>query len=628
MLFFNIGTPARRGKRKTAASPQDKPSVSKPKYSRIPKVQTINERDKHTMARRKTSLKTKPESRKAKKVELGTIPTNVPKSSASRSKTKTSMEPTIPMGPQLFQKMGDFVFSGDMSNTVTELKSDATPQPPIEMTYSLHQTGSSRRLREWKKMYPSTTYQVRKLTHSLHPATATSTDAELQETTCAGFGRANIHWPYSWFDFVNNYNNSVDQKTSQMSCFNRTQILQVMHKMYNEAYGGTVMPVTFDDFLLELENIKGGDQQYSFPMNSMHSQFKYMNRNIQETAHISLYICTPRKDLPSISNPMVDFFNPWVDNSADNPNTDGKYAFLDPDYRYDAAVTAQQGVLGDITAGTVAMRENQDSILTLSTEVVREATPSGFSELFNENWEILVQKDFILQPGQELILNLDVHLSKLLNLDRFIALGNQWGNTNIPQSFEGLTLAPLVKFWGDDISGMSKGLNMTLVPPTDLPLPDPANRVLQSTAPRTAPTMITSDHTVKSRVNVPNSPLRGETILNQKRGIESILINFTTRARNLLKYDDPARGQQVPYWRVNDNVEYFAGKNPLKDGTKYTEVATINTRGAAALSPNTNPAFSAVTWLNPQMDSDFVQLTTSSNRSQKSIKADVGLKTT
>ena len=122
--------------------------------------------------------------------------------------------------------------------------------------------------------------------------------------------------------------------------------------MYNEAYGGSVMPVTFDDFLDELENLKGGDQQYQFPMNSMHSQFKYINRNVQETTRISLYICTPRKDLPSICNPMVDFFNPWVDNVKDSPINVTKYAFLDPDYRYDPAVTAQQGVLGDLTANT------------------------------------------------------------------------------------------------------------------------------------------------------------------------------------------------------------------------------------------------------------------------------------
>ena len=626
MLLFQVGTPGSRGKKKTAMSPQAKPSVAKPKYSRVPKAQTINERDKHTMKRRKTELKTKPEARKAKKVELGTMPTNVPKPNASR-KTETNMEPVIPMGPQFFQKLGDYVFSGDFSNTVTQLKSDLTPPPPIEMNYSLHQTGSSRRLREWKKMYPSTLFQIKKLTHALHPATAVASSAELQETTCAGFGRANIHAPYSWYDFRHILDATADQKTSQMSCFNRTQILQVMHKMYNEAYGGAVMPVTFADFLSELEDMKGGDQQYQFPMNSMHSQFKYMNRNVQEVAHISLYICTPRKDLRSINNPMTDFSCPWVESAGSSLMTSQNYAILDTNYRYDPAVTAQQEVIGEVATSTVTMSENADNILTLSTEVVREATPSGFSELFNENWEILVQKDFLLQPGQELILNLDVHLSKLLNLDRFLGLGPTWGNVNLPQSFEGLTLAPFVKFWGEDIAGTSKGLSTSLIPPSDLPLPDVENRVLQSTAPRTAPVMITSDHTVKCRVNVPNAPLRGSTTVDQKRGIESILMNFTTKARNLIYYNSPERGQQVPYWRCNNFAEYFVGKNPLKDGTKYTAVASIDTRGANSMAGSgSNPAFSAVTWLNPQVDLDYVELTTASNRAQKSLKADVGIK--
>lgn len=621
-------SPKRGTSRKAAMSPQVAPSrvpQSKAKYSRIPKVQTINERDKHTMRRRKTELKTKPEVRKAKNAELRSMPTNVPKPNASR-KTEKDMAPTIPMGPQLFQKMGDYIFEGDMSNTVTQLKSDMAPPLPIEMTYSLHQTGSSRRLKEWQKMYPSTLYQVKKLTHALHPATAVATTAELQESTVAGYGRANIHAPYSWYDWINVLNSNFDQKTSQMSCFNRTQILQVMHKMYNEAYGGTVMPVTFQEFLDELEKLKGGDQKYYFPMTSAQSQFKYINRNVMEPCHVSFYICTPRKDLPSINNPMTDFFNPWVDNTSEVYVNLSKFAFLDPDYRYDPAITAQQDVMGDLTTSTVSMKENVDNIMTLSTEVVREATPSGFSELFNENWQILVQKDVILQPGQELILNLDVHLSKLLDLSRFLGVGSTWGNIEIPQSFEGLTLAPLIKFWGEDVSGTSKGLSTTTTPPADLPLPDVKNRVLQSTAPRTAPTMITGDHTVKCRINVPNAPLRGQTTLNQKRGIESILMNFTTRARNLLKYSDPARGQQVPYWRCNDFCEYFVGENPLKDGTKYTQVASINTRGANSLGNNANPAFAAVTWLQPQVDEDFVQLTTASTRSQKSLKADVGIK--
>ena len=130
MATFVTPMSPRRGRgRKTAMSPQTAPSrvpQSKVKYSRVPKAQTINERDKHTMKRRKTELKTKPEVRKAKKVELGTMPTNVLKPNASR-KTEKNMEPVIPMGPQLFQRLGDYVFSGDFSNTVTQLKSDVTP---------------------------------------------------------------------------------------------------------------------------------------------------------------------------------------------------------------------------------------------------------------------------------------------------------------------------------------------------------------------------------------------------------------------------------------------------------------------------------------------------------------------
>lgn len=637
MLFFQVGT-TRKGKtRRVAASPQTRPAVAKPKISkstwRKPKAQTLNERDKHTMNRKKTELKTKPEMKRATKTDLLTQPTNVPKpSSAARmSKTKSSIEPTIPMGPQFFQKLGDYVFEGDMSNTITELKTEANLPPPIEIDYSIHQTGSSTRLNKYRKMYSSTTYEIPKLTEALSPKTEVATTAQIQESSVCGFGRAGLLWPYSWWDYCNNVSTTKRLKTCQQSNFNRTQIEETMKKMYDEAWQShSSPPVSWSDFLAALENVKGGDQSYSFPMDSISSQFKYENRNVQLPVNISVYICTPKKDLPEVNTPQSDWFCPWATNKNLHPFPTTDLASMRPDYFYNPCVTAQANVAvagTDPSSSAVTMKENVDNILTIATEVVKEATPSGFSELFNENWEILTVKNVRLTPGQTLILNLHTHLSKPLNLDRFLGEQKVWSDYKTlfrNQSFAGLTLVPMIRFYGENCAGASQGLSK--VPNPVGTRPEIKNRVFQSTAVRSGPAMITSNHTVKSRISVPNAPLSGEsTSFVGKRSIESILMNYTTRARNLFKYNDPERGQQCSYWKINDFIEYFAGKN-LVDGNLYTEVVEFSPR-AGGVGSNSNPAWTDLTLLNPKVDENWLEIDVSSTRAQKALKADVGFKT-
>lgn len=160
------------------------------------------------MNRKKTELKTKPEMKRASQSDLKTRPTNVPKSSSAARETHTesSREPTIPMIPQLYQKLGDYVFEGDMSNTVTELMTGTNQPPPIEIDYSIHQTGSSSRLNKFRKMYPSTTYQIPRLTKTIGPARLISSDVQIQETGVCGFGRSGYcgrtHGTTSWISLI------------------------------------------------------------------------------------------------------------------------------------------------------------------------------------------------------------------------------------------------------------------------------------------------------------------------------------------------------------------------------------------------------------------------------------------
>ena len=618
--------PSRVGSKrfKPAMSPQTKPSF----YT--DRRYTNNARAEHLMNRKQTSVKFESPTSKASKIDLATVPTQVPRPTARPSTKKNgTKDPRIKIGFDLYQKLGDFIFEGDMSTSITELKTDSSPPPPIEVSYRISQTGSSTRLKEWKKQYPSTSYELPKLTSYIQPtSTQPGEDREVNETTAASFGRSNVHWPFAWADNYNYYNHytatSLELLTSQQSCFNRSQIERCLHTMYQNAFGGT--STGFDDFLANLENLRGGDQSYAFPMDAMESQFRYENRNVMTPCNISLYICTPKSDLVGQHSPQRDWFNPFSADTTNLLTTDG--LLMDPDYRYDPVVTAQENVIktGNGSADTVTMGVNNKNILTLSTEVVPEASPSGFSKLFNENWEILTVKQIRLQAGQVLILNLGVELSKLLDLDRFLGYdpgtdrsGNEYFKR---QSFEGLTLFPMIKFYGDPISGASQGLSKGVATGTDRP--EMTNRVFQSSKPLSGPCMITASQTNKCRISVPAAPLRGTDVF-LTTDISAILVNLTTKARNLFKYNSPERGQQTEYFKVNDFAKYFAGETLLSDGTKYTQVATIRTH-VTTVGPSSDPTSANVELLNPKKDLNFVEITTASTRSQKSLKADVGEK--
>ena len=199
-------------------------------------------------------------------------------------------------------------------------------------------------------------------------------------------------------------------------------------------------------------------------MDSMSSQFKYINRNVQLPVNLSVYICTPKRDLPEVNTPQLDWFNPWSIDPSTAPVPSDSLT-MRPDYFYNPAVTGQENVAAtgtDSSSSTITMEENADNLLTISTEVVKEATPSGFSNRFNDNWEILTVKRVRLTPGQELVLNLETKLSKPLNLERFLGDAQIFNNNDTlfrQQSYAGLTLFPMIRFYGDDIAGASQGLS-------------------------------------------------------------------------------------------------------------------------------------------------------------------------
>ena len=182
----------------------------------------------------------------------------------------------------------------------------------------------------------------------------------------AGFGRKNVVWPYWLHDY---YAAQSEQLTASTSCFNRFQIEGVLYKIWEDS---GIAENQLETVIQKIENTIGGDVRVDFPLDYIECEYKYFNNNIATPIDLSLYICTPVKDLTSFHSPMVDWFNPGTASTA------GDAELMLPDYYYEPTLTAAQNVMFSNNSGTltnIAIRSNRASILTASTEVVPEATP-------------------------------------------------------------------------------------------------------------------------------------------------------------------------------------------------------------------------------------------------------------
>ena len=470
----------RKGSVRPAVSPAQRPISLTQAQSRLVEsmpmpstVKSVERRKTATAAQRRSQPVESPKPSRSGRRAGG--------KTATRNATTVGNDTTVPMGP-VFLK-------GPQKNTVisyTEYDA-SSPPPPIEVTYEVGQTGSAKRLNEYKKMYKGSTYQLDTPTLTVG-GTGDNSSRKFRPSTMAGFGRKNVVWPYWVQDYFSNQNG---QLSSHTSCFNRSQIEDVLHKMWE---GVGITDSNLDQFIDKLENTVGGDVRVDFPLDYIECEYKYFNNNIAMPIDLSLYICTPVKDLTAIHNPMYDWFNPGT---ADTSH-DAELMF--PDYYYEPTLTAAQNVMFTNTNGTlsnIAIRSQRSSILTASTEVVPEATPQGFSVKFRRNWNVMHMQPFQLMPQQELILKFRVKLSKMLDLKRILAY-DAYGSKY--QSFSDLTMFPLVTFQGQDTTAVSSRLQRSST--TDM------NRFLDTTAPRSSDSMLSSIMSVNARVHTKSAPLR------------------------------------------------------------------------------------------------------------------------
>ena len=521
------------------------------------------------------------------------------KKPSTGNSTVVGNDTTVPMGPVYLK--------GPQKNTVISYTDyDASsPPPPMEVAYEVGQTGSPKRLNEYKKMYKGSTYEIPAPTLSVG-GTGTNQERKFRPSTMAGFGRKNVVWPYWIHDY---YSGQNDQLTASTSCFNRRQIEGVLFKMW-EATG--ISDSALETVIEKIENTVGGDVRVDFPLDYIECEYKYFNNNIAMPIDLSLYVCTPVKDLTSAHSPMYDWFNPGTANVL----TDAELML--PSYYYEPVLTAAQNVMFANNGGTlqnIAIRAQRQSILTASTEVVPEATPQGFSVKFRRNWNVMHVQQFHLMPQQELIVKFRVKLSKLLDLKRMLAYDRAGQKY---QSFADLTMFPMVTFQGQDTTAVSSRLQRSGT--TDM------NRFLDTTAPRSSASMLSTSMTTRARVHTKTAPLRNFTS-EYAYTVGDILDIFSVSKRELLDCDDPDRGEQCPYYQVNDNLGYFCNKD-TKPGTNQNYYLSQIVRLAlkyngGALPDNTEPTAAALQSIDTDSNWGMLESKTTSRTTLEKTGSDI-----
>ena len=559
-LALRVAGPSKniRGFRgRPAVSPGTRPL---PMRTAVERVVEDNPQKLKVEEKRKTAT---PSQRKS-----GPIETQRPSSGArvggkvapTRNATNVGNDTTVEMGP-VFLK-------GPQKNTVishTEYDT-SSPPPPIYVSYEVGQTGSSKRLDEYKKMYKASTYELDTVTLAVGGTGLDNAGKKFRPSTSCGFGRKNVMWPYWLHDY---FAPSGEQLTSRTSCFNRFQIQDLLYKMWQ---GLGIPDSSLDDFIIALENTVGGDVRVDFPLDYIECEYKYFNNNIAMPIDLSLYICTPERDMTAGHSPMSDWFNPGTARTSDDSE------LMLPDYYYEPVLTAAQNVMFTNSNGTlsnISIKAERESILTASTEVVPEATPQGFSTKFRRNWKVMHVQHFELQPQQELVVTFRVKMSKLFDFKQFLAYQ---GTGDAYESFKNMTMFPMVTFQGQDTTAVSSGLKRAGVVDQ--------NRFLTTTAPRSSASMLSSSMTSRARVHTKTAPLRNFSS-EYTYTIGDILDTFSVSKRDLLPYNDKERGEQCPYYQVNDNLGYFCDKS-TKPTTDYylTQLVKLSLKNAAGSLPD------------------------------------------
>lgn len=539
-------------------------------------------------------------------------PATTVQNAPTASKNSESTPHYIPMAT--IQKMGDWQLEGHMTSETISFNDGSQPPRPIELCYTNHQTGSRKTLDSWKTMYKTVTDHMDSIDvipNLVVGGTDTNSTSLLQNSTAAGYGRANVHWPFAIRDHLTSGVTGKHNFTMTQSCFNRNQIRRFIINQLMEN-SQDFDPTDFDD---EINAILSslGDTKVFCPFDEFEVEFKYVNNNLSLPMMLSLYLCIPQEDLKMGNVPQFLWFNPFK-TPADSSNMK-----MPRKYAYNPIPTAEAEVMYTLTGSSVTsptMVANAESIMSMSTEVVRDASPDGFSQAYRNAWETAHVQKVELQPQQELIVKCKVKMSQMLDLKKYLISGDN-------SMYKGATIFPMVKFWGPDTVGVSSNLERNK---STSVLRE--NRWLESTAPRTGPCMLSQSQKVTVRCHVNPAALGPDAAGDPYQGyLMRVLTNqLPATSRRLLPYNDRQRGEQNPYFRCNDFLGYFINVDVKPTVNKIlTSLCEIDTM-TVSLAGATDPLASQIIPANTKGDWGVVDIETVSKTTARSASAEITVK--
>lgn len=639
--LLQLPTPA---KTRVAISPTGPQSVLKTMDMRqSPLTHKAPRTGLSTMPKEAAHVETVPEKKSAPSIETQKISGKRTGGKVPRTRKKENIRIFAPGYLDKHTEITN-IHNTNLTTRIIERPTDNPQLEPIYMDYVLEQVGSTTQLDSYKKMYPRVEIPIPAYGEDpqLVGGDDLSTSSQLLKgQTFCGFNRANVHWPTCYYDHCLPAVNVNSNLAACRSLFNRSQIRLLLYNMWVRATtNSSTVPISFDEWWLKLTEVSFGDESYGFPLDELECVFEYQNRSTSVDMYMSIYMCTPKRILKANQTPMQTWFDPWSKNDQDPGEpiiiSGNSSMLMDSNYRYNPIVQCEPEVMGtsdNAGVGTNSTNPNTNpikiydsrfSVQTASTEVTLDATPF-FSEEFKRNWRVITVHKVKLMPQQTLFYKMKLDFAKILNMKEFFSDGAD-GNNEHPFFFPDMTIFPMIKFWGSEVTGESKSLRQDPIGPAGPYMY--RNLAQESTGPGTAPCCLAVGMECKAIVHAKSVPMYDPSF--SQDWLDLLMDNFTTKSRQLFNYNDPERGISTPYYRVNQNILDFYNKPSWENSsvitTEYaTALCELNTH-SGDVPFNANPSPLICNWGNSDA-LDWTTIDTISRSKIVSTKSDINPQT-
>lgn len=358
------------------------------------------------------------------------------------------------MTPHTMVELPEEVYEGDFTSNVIHEQKDF--KMPIELKFRRTTGKRSKVMESAKRMYPSQNWNFLN-SGLINQSTAVTRNVwtepihrlldKVLYANC-GFNRSGVFRPWHQMEKL----------------FNISGVSQRDDLRASDNWGVACGPA-FYDFIhmlnggvnqgLEPLLIPGGDQDLLLPIREFRKRYEIQNTNTQLPMYASIYICAPTRDQRHQNNPFDDWWDPFYSQkSVSATSTDIDTMRMDWNFSYKPQMDQ---------AASPPSPSNTEYNCCNATEVCPDATPY-LSRKFTERWKVLEVSKVRLLPQQTCYLDLEQILNSPTSLKR--VLPQDWADAQDGASypykqhdvfFEGMSLVPMIKFWGENVTALDKG---------------------------------------------------------------------------------------------------------------------------------------------------------------------------